>query len=124
MIERNRLMAFIPVSSADKARSFYRDTLGLRLISEDPFALVFDVEGTMLRATLIPEFTPQSFTVLGWQVTDAATTARTLAAGGIPLVRFPGMTQDEDGLWHAPGGAIVGWFKDPDGNVLSISQLP
>ncbi|MGI0133719.1 MAG: VOC family protein, partial [Candidatus Micrarchaeaceae archaeon] len=120
----NRLMAFIPVSNADKARSFYRDTLGLRLISEDPFALVFDVEGMMLRATLISDFTPQPFTVLGWQVPDAATAARTLSAAGISLVRFPGMNHDEDGLWHAPGGAIVGWFKDPDGNVLSISQLP
>jgi catechol 2,3-dioxygenase-like lactoylglutathione lyase family enzyme len=124
MIEGNRLMAFVPISSADAARGFYRDTLGLRLISEDKFALAFDVEGVMLRATLIPKFTPQPFTVLGWQVADAAATARKLVAGGVALMRFPGLEQDEEGLWRAPGGALIGWFKDPDGNVLSISQLP
>jgi catechol 2,3-dioxygenase-like lactoylglutathione lyase family enzyme len=117
-------MAFVPVSSADTARSFYRDTLGLRLISEDGFALAFDVEGVMLRATLIPKFTPQPFTVLGWQVPDAAAMARRLAAGGVALTRYPGLEQDENDLWHAPGGALIGWFKDPDGNVLSIAQLP
>jgi catechol 2,3-dioxygenase-like lactoylglutathione lyase family enzyme len=123
MIEKNRLMAFVPVSSADKARGFYRDTLGLRMISEDGFALAFDVEGVMLRATLIPKFTPQPFTVLGWQVADAAAMARKLTAGGVALMRFPGLEQDKDDLWRAPGGALIGWFKDPDGNVLSISQL-
>jgi catechol 2,3-dioxygenase-like lactoylglutathione lyase family enzyme len=124
MLEGNRLMAFVPVSNADAARRFYRDTLGLPLISEDGFALAFDVEGVMLRATLIPKFTPQPFTVLGWQVADARTMAKRLAAGGVTLERFNGMLQDEDGLWQAPGGALIGWFKDPDGNTLSITQLP
>lgn len=124
MVGGNKLMAFVPVSNADRTRSFYRDALGLRLISEDRFALTFDIEGVMLRATLIPEFTPQPFTVLGWQVSDAAAIARKLAAGGVALSRFPGMEQDEGGLWHTPSGAVIGWFKDPDGNVLSISQLP
>lgn len=124
MLKGNRLMAFLPVSDADRARRFYRDTLGLKLISEDGFALAFDVEGVMLRATLVPKFTPQTFTVLGWQVADASATAKQLAAAGVALERFGGMNQDEDGLWHSPSGALVGWFKDPDGNVLSITQLP
>jgi catechol 2,3-dioxygenase-like lactoylglutathione lyase family enzyme len=124
MLEGSRLMAFVPVSDAGRARGFYRNVLGLRLIDEDGFALAFDVEGVMLRATLVPKFVPQPFTVLGWQVADAAATARKLTACGVALLRYPGMKQDEDGLWHAPGGALVGWFKDPDGNVLSITQLP
>lgn len=124
MMQGNQLMAFVPVSNADKARNFYRDTLGLTLIEEDRFALVFDIEGIMLRATLVSEFKPQPFTVLGWQVSDAQTTARKLAEGGTALLQFPGMSQDEDGLWRAPGGAVIGWFKDPDGNILSITQLP
>jgi catechol 2,3-dioxygenase-like lactoylglutathione lyase family enzyme len=124
MIEGNRLMAFVPISNADRARDFYRNTLGLKLVSEDQFALVFDVEGVMLRATLISEFTPQPFTVLGWQVSDASAIARKLTNGGIELLRFPGMPQDESGLWRAPGGAAIGWFKDPDGNILSITQTP
>lgn len=124
MVEGNQIMAFVPVANADRARGFYRDALGLKLISEDHFALVFDVEGVMLRATLMSEFTPQPFTVLGWQVSDAGGLAQKLVNGGIELLRFPGMSQDEHGLWHAPSGAVIGWFKDPDGNVLSITQLP
>ena len=124
MFEGNRLMTFVPVSNAEKARAFYRDRLGLRLVSEDPFALVFDVEGVMLRATLVSGFTPQPFTVLGWQVQDARATANNMTWGGIVFERYPGLSQDKDGLWRAPGGALIGWFKDPDGNLLSITQLP
>jgi len=124
MFEGNRLMTFVPVSNAEKARAFYRDRLGLRLVSEDPFALVFDVEGVMLRATLVSGFTPQPFTVLGWQVQDARAMANNMTGGGIVLERYPGLSQDKDGLWQAPGGALIGWFKDPDGNLLSITQLP
>jgi catechol 2,3-dioxygenase-like lactoylglutathione lyase family enzyme len=124
MLENQKLVAFVPVLNADKTRAFYRDTLGLQLIHEDGFALVFDVPGVMLRATLVRDFQPQPFTVLGWQVPDATGFARQLTAGGVHLERFPGLAQDEDGLWHAPGGAKIAWFKDPDGNILSISEHP
>jgi catechol 2,3-dioxygenase-like lactoylglutathione lyase family enzyme len=124
MLGSQKLVAFVPVTNADRARAFYRDTLGLRLMYEDGFALVFDVEGIMLRVSLMREVKPQPFTVLGWQVADAVASAQQLAAGGVTLERFPGMEQDEHSLWHAPGGAKIAWFKDPDGNILSISQHP
>lgn len=124
MLDSQKLVAFVPVTNADRSRAFYRDTLRLRLVSEDGFALVFESQGTMLRATLVRDLKPQPFTVLGWQVSDAAAAAQELAAGGVTFERFPGIEQDEHALWHAPGGAVIGWFKDPDGNILSISQHP
>jgi catechol 2,3-dioxygenase-like lactoylglutathione lyase family enzyme len=124
MLGDQKLVAFVPVNNAAKARAFYRDTLGLRMLSEDNFALVFEVEGVRLRVTLVGKLQPQPFTVLGWMVNDAAETARKLAAAGISGERFPGLEQDDLGIWTAPGGAKILWFKDPDGNILGISELP
>ena len=123
MLGNEKIMSFVGVSSADKARAFYRDTLGLKMLYEDGFALVFDVGGIMLRVTLVNEVRPQPYTVLGWQVGDATATARALAGAGVNLERYPHVEQDEDGIWTAPGGAKIGWFKDPDGNILSIAQM-
>ena len=123
MLNNEKIMSFVGVSNADKARAFYRDTLGLSLISEDGFALAFDVNGVMLRVTLVNEVRPQPYTVLGWQVKDATATARALAKAGVPLERYAHVPQDDDGIWTAPGGAKIAWFKDPDGNILSIAQM-
>jgi catechol 2,3-dioxygenase-like lactoylglutathione lyase family enzyme len=123
MLYQEKMMAFVGVSDAKKARDFYRDVLGLPLISEDNFALAFDVGGIMLRVTIVNEVKPQPYTVLGWQVRDAQATARALAKAGVALERYPRMPQDADGIWTAPGGARIAWFKDPDGNVLSIAQM-
>jgi catechol 2,3-dioxygenase-like lactoylglutathione lyase family enzyme len=123
MLNNEKIMSFVGVSDADKARAFYRDTLGLSLISEDGFALAFGVGGVMLRVTLVNEVRPQPYTVLGWQVKDATATARALAKTGVPLERYAHVPQDDDGIWTAPGGAKIAWFKDPDGNILSIAQM-
>ena len=123
MLNNEKIMSFVGVSDADKVRAFYRDTLGLSLISEDGFALAFDVNGVMLRVTLVNEVRPQPYTVLGWQVRDATATARSLAKAGVPLERYAHVPQDDDGIWTAPGGAKIAWFKDPDGNILSIAQM-
>lgn len=124
MLGNQKLVAFVPIRNADRARAFYRDTLGLPLLGEDNYALLFEIEGVRLRATLVGEFQPQPFTVLGWRVSDAAESARKLAAANIKCERFDGLEQDELGLWNAPSGAKIAWFKDPDGNILSIMQLP
>jgi catechol 2,3-dioxygenase-like lactoylglutathione lyase family enzyme len=117
------VMAFAPTTDAARAVKFYRDTLGLTLISQDGFAAAFDAHGIMLRVTNVPEpLTPQPFTVLGWKVADIAATVRELAAAGAKFERYM-PTQDELGIWTAPGGAKVAWFKDPDGNILSLTQF-
>ena len=117
------IIAFVASSDPAAARAFYRDQLGLRLVSEElPFALVFDAHGTMLRVTIIKEVTPASYTVLGWRVSDIALAAKALQQAGVKFERYVGMEQDERGIWTAPGGTRVAWFKDPDGNTLSLSE--
>jgi catechol 2,3-dioxygenase-like lactoylglutathione lyase family enzyme len=123
IIASSKIMSFVATSDPARAMVFYRDTLGLKLLSEDPFALAFDVHGTMLRVQIVQKMTPTSYTVLGWQVPDIAAAAKELAARGIKLERYEWMKQTAIGIWKAPSGARVGWFKDPDGNTLSITQF-
>ena len=123
LLGTQKIVAFLATRNPAKATVFYRDTLGLRLVSEDPFALAFDVNGTMLRVTKVKKVTVAPYTVLGWHVTDIVATAHKLQQAGVGLQRYKGMTQDPLGIWTAPSGAKVAWFKDPDGNTLSIQQL-
>jgi catechol 2,3-dioxygenase-like lactoylglutathione lyase family enzyme len=121
---QQRLIAFVATRDARRAKQFYRDTLGLTLVSDEtPFALVFDAHGTMLRVTPVKELVPAGFTVLGWRVQDIFAAAKALEKAGVQFERYEGLQQDDLGIWTAPGGAAkVAWFKDPDGNTLGISQ--
>ncbi len=114
---------FLGATDRDAARRFFRDVLGFTLAAEDPFALVFTLANTTLRVSPVQGFKPQQFTVLGWDVPDIAAAVTELTKAGIVFERFPGMEQDAQGIWTAPGGAArVAWFKDPSGNVLSVAQ--
>jgi catechol 2,3-dioxygenase-like lactoylglutathione lyase family enzyme len=124
MLGSQKIMAFVATRDPERAKAYYRDALGLRLLQEElPFALVFDANGIMLRVTIVREHQAAPYTVLGWEVADIAATAKKLVEAGVQLARYPGMQQDQLGIWTAPGGAQVAWFQDPDGNVLSITQL-
>jgi hypothetical protein len=94
----------------------------LGFVSQDAFALVLNCNGNMIRIPQLKEFTPQSFTVLGWEVADIEKMVPELQHKGISFEKYGFPGQDERGIWSAPGGAKVAWFKDPDGNLLSISQ--
>ena len=116
------IVAFVGVSDSSRARSFYSGVLGLPLVEETPVADVYAAGGTVLRVTPVGEVRPQPFTVLGWEVDDIAAVVRSLASAGVSFERFDGMEQDDLGVWLSPSGARVAWFKDPDGNVLSVTQ--
>jgi catechol 2,3-dioxygenase-like lactoylglutathione lyase family enzyme len=118
-----KIVAFVATRDPQRAKAFYRDTLGLRLVSEDSFALVFRIGGIMLRVTTVHEVATAPYTVLGWHVTNVAATIKSLVRAGVTFERYPGLAQDERGVWTAPGGARIAWFKDPDGNTLSITQF-
>lgn len=119
-------VAFVPIADKDKALAFYRDQLGLTFVDDQsPFALVFDLSGTILRATFAGDFKPQPFTILGWQAKDIAATVTELTAAGVQFNRYPGMNDTHPlGIWTAPGGTQVAWFNDPFGNTLSLQQNP
>ena len=117
-------MAFVATTDPQKARAFYEGVLGLRLVEDEkPFALVFDANGTMLRVTVVREHKPAQFTVLGWGVESIESTVERLTAAGAEFQRYPGINDsDPKGIWTAPGGARVAWFKDPDGNEFVFSS--
>jgi catechol 2,3-dioxygenase-like lactoylglutathione lyase family enzyme len=117
-----RLIAFIATTEAARARAFYEGTLGLT-VSDDDVALVADVNGTMLRIQKVERMTPASYTALGWEVLDIAATVADLAARGVVFERYGFLEQDAAGIWTAPSGAKVAWFKDPDENVLSLTEM-
>jgi catechol 2,3-dioxygenase-like lactoylglutathione lyase family enzyme len=119
------IIGFVNIVDVDQAKAFYRDTLGLHLISEEPpFALVFEANGIMLRLGMVKELAPARGTVLGWQVPDISAAIRQLEEAGVRFERYGQLKQDELGIWASPTGAKVAWFKDPDGNILSLSEHP
>ena len=124
MLNASRLVCFVATADADRARAFYRDALGLALIEDGGYALVFDANGTQLRVQRVEAVAPHPYTALGWEVDDVTASVRALAARGVAMARFPGLPLDADGIWDTPDGSRVAWFHDPDGNTLSISQPP
>lgn len=115
----------IVICTRDRARAtaFYRDTLGLTVAYEDSFAAVFNMDGATLRVSVLPDFSPHEHTIMGFHVPDVPATVKALREKGVIFNTIPGFRQDELGIWTAPGGTIrVAWFKDPDGNVLSVTN--
>ena len=122
MLGSRAVVAFVATRDPDRARGFYEGVLGLRLVADEPFALVFDAHGTTLRVQKVQELAPARHTVLGWLVPDIAAAVRSLSAAGVAFERFPGLPQDDLGVCAFPGGGRVAWFKDPDGNTLSLTE--
>jgi catechol 2,3-dioxygenase-like lactoylglutathione lyase family enzyme len=123
MLGSTNIVAFVPTTDQAKARAFYEGVLGLRFVKDDGFAMVLDANGIMVRVAKVPPpFTPVPFTILGWQVTGIEKVVAELQARSVNFERFGFFQQDELGIWTAPTGDKVAWFKDPDGNVLSVSQ--
>ena len=122
MLHSTSLVAFVATAQAEAARHFYESVLGLSLLEDSPFALVFDSNGTTLRVQKVEQVTPAPYTALGWQVTDIEASVRSLRAKGAVFQRYEGLSQDALGIWKSPSGAKVAWFRDPDGNTLSLTE--
>ena len=122
MLAASKVIGFVPTKDAQKARAFYEGKLGFRFVSDDQFALVLRAGETMIRIAKAQDFTPAPYTVLGWEVGDVEAVVGWLQERGVAFEKYPFVQDRELGIWTAPGGNKVAWFKDPDGNVLSLSQ--
>ena len=123
MLRDSPFVGFLLVTDAARAKQFYCDVLGLPLRHEDDYAVVVDAGGTPLRLAIVPQVPEPAGTNAGWLVDDRPASVRALTASGIRFERFPGMAQDSDGVWSpSPDGGGVAWFRDPDGNRLSLTQ--
>ena len=122
MLSLHRIKAFVSTTNPDKAREFYKDKLGLKLLSEDSFGMEFEAAGAHIRISVVEKLIPQPFTVLGWDTDDIISTISMMSEKGISFERYTFIEQDDSGIWTSPGGTRVAWFMDPDGNILSISD--
>jgi len=115
---------FAATTNSKRSRKFYEETLGLKFIADDPFALVFRIGRIQLRIQKVDRKPRINYTALGWVVTDIQKTVRQLSKAGVKFMRYDGLGQDADGVWLAPSGAQVAWFRDPDDNTLSLTEYP
>jgi catechol 2,3-dioxygenase-like lactoylglutathione lyase family enzyme len=116
-------MAFVPTANPEAAIKFYSQVLGLELIEDDSFAAVFDANGIMLRLAKLERHTPQDYTILGWAVEDIALEVRSLMEKDVQIVRYQGFEGNQLDIYTFPNGDKVAWFKDPDGNTLSVAEI-
>ena len=123
MLGKQTLVAFVATRDAARARVFYLETLGLALVSDDPFALGLDAHGTTIRVQKVASFQPQPFTALGWTVDDIDAVITAVKQKWAVCEHFPGLEPDAHGIWTSPSGARIEWFEDPDGNVLSLTEF-
>lgn len=123
MLSSEKLVGFIATATPSKSQEFYENTLGLQLLESSPFALVFKAGSTTIRVQKVQSIVVSGYTALGWQVSNIARTVEELAGRGVKFQRYEGMNQSEAGIWRTPDGSQVAWFKDPDGNTLSITEL-
>jgi catechol 2,3-dioxygenase-like lactoylglutathione lyase family enzyme len=116
------MIGFVLTKDYAKARAFFEGKLGFQFVSQDQFALVMKAGGNMIRIPKVPDFTPLQSTVLGWEVQDIEAVVKSLAGQGVTFEKYPFVQDRELGIWTTPNGDKVAWFKDPDGNVLSVSE--
>lgn len=122
MLANSKLIGFVPTRDANRAREFYAVKLGFRFVSDDPFALVMRAGNHMIRIAKAKDFTPAPYTVLGWEVENIEAMVKWLQERGVVFDKYPFAQDQTLGIWTAPNGDKVAWFKDPDANVLSVSQ--
>ena len=122
MLTEERLVAFVWTSDSGRARAFYEGVLGLTFAGDHDHLMHFDSGPARIALGKSDQpVTPPHGTAVGWTVSDLKTNVRDLMARGVVFEAFKGMAQDELQIWSPVPGEGVAWFKDPDGNLLSLN---
>jgi catechol 2,3-dioxygenase-like lactoylglutathione lyase family enzyme len=111
------------VDDLQKAKQFYTETLGLRMseIDADNGLMALHIAGGRdILVYLSPTHSPASFTILNFPVEDVEAAVDELTRRGVRFERYEGFDQDEKGINRGLGPPIA-WFKDPAGNILSVT---
>jgi len=123
-----RVAAAVAVSDMDRARAFYEGKLGLSVGTDSGDNVAYRCgEGTVIHVYLSPDHAGKATaTLAGWYVDDVESIVDELVFNGVAFERYDEgpTTTDEKGIATFDGGARVAYFKDPDGNTLSIAQQP
>ena len=122
MLKNSKMVGFVATSRPEISKQFYEEILGLTLIEDTPFSIVFESGNATIRIQKTRQVRSPPNTSLGWEVANIELIVRALSDSGVRLEKFEGMEQDDLGVWSVPGGSRVAWFKDPDGNLLSLTQ--
>jgi len=122
LLNSSKVVGFLGTAKPGLAKRFYEQSLGLKLLEDSPYALVFECANTTIRVQKVESLLAHQYTSLGWAVSDITSTVQQLSSNGVEFQRFEGLPQDELGIWLTPDRSRVAWFQDPDGNVLSVTQ--
>ncbi|KAG1682723.1 hypothetical protein GQR58_010518 [Nymphon striatum] len=113
---------FLATSNQSASRIFYESKIGLNFVSSDPYALVFNVGEFELRIQVVKSVIAIPYTSLGWSVNNLEKTIEKLSSNGVEFELYENLEQDKHKIWHSPSGAKIAWFKDPDKNILSLTE--
>ncbi|MCE7734795.1 MAG: VOC family protein [Candidatus Heimdallarchaeota archaeon] len=123
MLNDFKIVTFLGSKDLDLSKEFYENTLGLNYKGRDEYALIFELNGVLLRINHLPDFTPKKFTAMGWIVDNIEDKVHKLEEKGVKMELYSGMGQDDQGITTIPDGTKLAYFKDPDSNILSLTQF-
>ena len=115
------------VNDLAKAKEFYTQTLGLKVLEEGPGLIIHLPGGGTVLAYPKNDHQPATFTILNFVVDNIDKAVDELKNRSVSFERYPGMPQDEKGILRGISqnmGPDIVWFKDPAGNILSVLQNP
>lgn len=123
MLSQSTIIAVIAVQDIVTAREFYEDILGLELIDESPEGILYKSGDGRLLLYESPNGGQNPATSAAWVVDDVEACVDELKDKGISFEHYDDMPVEWQGDLAVSGDMKSAWFKDPDGNILSVGNM-